>query len=98
MAQPQRQRLGAFGAGPLGDPALIDDLIGLMELPTLSRVAGEAFSMITGLSLAYHNLDGPPPEGYEAGPSESPDDQDVGLDSDEDLPWPIAALVANWWF
>jgi uncharacterized protein (TIGR02270 family) len=68
-----------------------------MEIPAYARVAGEAFSMITGIDLAYEDLEGEPPEGFEAGPSEDPADKDVGADPDEDLAWPDPGKVQQWW-
>jgi uncharacterized protein (TIGR02270 family) len=68
-----------------------------MEIPVLARTAGEAFSMITGIDLAYADLEGECPEGFDAGPTENPEDEDVAMDPDEDLPWPAAQLVADWW-
>lgn len=90
-------RLAAIGAGVVGDPSLVSDLIALMELEEVKRIAGEGFSMITGVDLAYADLDGEPPEGYEAGPSEEPEDEKVDMDPDEDLPWPEPELVRKWW-
>jgi hypothetical protein len=72
-------------------------LIHQMEVPELARVAGEAFAMITGVDLAYQDLDGDWPEGFEAGPTDNPEDVDVDLDPDEDLPWPVPKLVQQWW-
>jgi uncharacterized protein (TIGR02270 family) len=68
-----------------------------MEQKEVARVAGEAFSMITGVDLAYHDLDRDTPEKVEVGPTEKPEDEEVALDPDEDLPWPDAALVAQRW-
>ena len=68
-----------------------------METPAVARVAGEAFSMITGVDLAYEDLEGEWPEGFQAGPTENPEDEDVAMDPDEDLPWPAPDLVARWW-
>jgi uncharacterized protein (TIGR02270 family) len=68
-----------------------------MEIPELARVAGESFTLITGVDLAYQDLEGDWPEGFEAGPSENPEDKDVALDAYEDLPWPDPTLVAAWW-
>ena len=56
-----------------------------MEVPELARVAGEAFTMITGVDIAYEDLEGEWPEDFEAGPTESPEDEDVEMDPDEDL-------------
>jgi uncharacterized protein (TIGR02270 family) len=60
-------------------------------------VAGEAFSMITGVDLKYLDLDRPKPETFEVGPTDNPDDADVAMDQDEDLPWPAPDLVRKWW-
>jgi uncharacterized protein (TIGR02270 family) len=94
---PKMLRLAAIGAGVIGDPELNDDLITLMESEAIARVAGEAFSMITGVDLSYEDLDGDQPEGYKGGPSDNPEDEDVAMDQDEDLPWPVPSLVAQWW-
>lgn len=85
------------GAGIVGDPLYIPSLIKKMTVPELARVAGEAFSMITGMDLAYEDLEGQWPEGVEAGPTENPEDDDVAMDLDEDLPWPDPMLVQAWW-
>jgi uncharacterized protein (TIGR02270 family) len=60
-------------------------------------VAGESFPMITGVDLAYEDLEGERPEGFEAGPTEEPEDEDVEMDPDEDLPWPEPELIKKWW-
>jgi uncharacterized protein (TIGR02270 family) len=94
---PEVLRHAVLGAGIIGDPMYIPWLINLMTVPEVSRVAGEAFSMITGIDLAYDDLDGDWPEGFEAGPTENPEDEDVAMDSDEDLPWPEPSLIQAWW-
>ncbi len=94
---PTLQRHAVAGCGACGDPSYIPALIRQMEVPKLARVAGEAFTMITGVDLAYENLEGEEPEGFAAGPTENPEDEDVALDPDEDLPWPETALVQQWW-
>ena len=68
-----------------------------MATPRLARVAGEAFAMITGAELAYQDLDRPWPEGFTAGPTEDPSDENVEMDADENLPWPDQAKIAVWW-
>ncbi|MEA3548056.1 MAG: TIGR02270 family protein [Thermodesulfobacteriota bacterium] len=90
-------RLAVQGAGVVGDPVSIPWLIEVMEVPELARVAAEAFSMITGVDLAYEDLEGEWPEGFKAGPTEEPEDEDVEMDPDEDLPWPEPELIAEWW-
>ncbi|MFZ1987194.1 MAG: TIGR02270 family protein [Desulfatitalea sp.] len=87
--------VGGFGA--LGDPAAVPLLLEMMQDPDLARAAGESFSMITGVDIAYEDLEGEPPEGFESGPTETPEDEDVALDPDEDLPWPEPDLIKAWW-
>ena len=65
------------------------------------RLAGEAFSRITGADLAWLDLEHKPPEGASdsrfGGPNEDPDDDNVALDEDESLPWPDPERVQGWW-
>ena len=93
----ETQRIALKGAGALGDPVVVPWLIQMMEIPETARVAGEAFSMITGVNIDYDDLEGECPEGYEAGPTESPEDEDVKIDPDEALPWPEPGLISEWW-
>lgn len=97
LKDPKRQRRGVQGIGIVGDPARISELIGYMQIEALSRVAGEAFSMITGADLKYLDLDRTKPEEFEVGPTDNPQDADVAMDQDEDLPWPAPDLVRKWW-
>jgi uncharacterized protein (TIGR02270 family) len=90
-------RLAVQGAGAIGDPAEIPWLIEHMKVPDLARVAGESFTTITGVDLAYDDLETDRPEGFESGPTEDPADENVELDPDENLPWPDPALIQNWW-
>ena len=94
---PDHKRLSVTGYGVTGDPTSVPWLIQMMEVPELARVAGESFTMITGVDIAYEDLEGEWPEGFEAGPTESPEDEDVEMDPDEDLPWPDPDLIADWW-
>jgi uncharacterized protein (TIGR02270 family) len=95
--QPENQRLLITGIGIVGDAQLIPWLIGLMADDKVARLAGESFSMITGLDLAYLDLERRPPEDFEAGPTEDPEDPDVEMDPDESLPWPDQARIQAWW-
>ena len=72
-------------------------LIEQMGNPELARPAGEAFASITGVDVAYEDLEGEWPEGFEAGPTEAPEDENVEMDPDEDLPWPASPLIQGWW-
>jgi uncharacterized protein (TIGR02270 family) len=94
---PKTIRLGVISAGWIGDPVLVPWLVSLMNRPWLARVAAEAFSTITGVDLSQQHIEGKPPKDFAAGPTDNPDDEDVTMDPDEDLPWPEATLVQEWW-
>ena len=90
-------RLAIMAAGHAGDPAAIPWLLDQMKTPALARVAGEAFSMITGADLGSEPLEGKAPEGFEAGPTDDPADPNVDMDADGDLSWPDPPEVEKWW-
>jgi uncharacterized protein (TIGR02270 family) len=90
-------RLGVFAAGCIGDPCLVPWLMECMRNPELSRVAGEAFTMITGADIARDDLEGPTATDFAPGPTEQPEDEGVALDPDENLAWPSAPAVEQWW-
>jgi uncharacterized protein (TIGR02270 family) len=94
---PGCERLAIIAAGAIGDPAAIPWLVDQMTIPPQARVAGEAFTMITGVDIAYEDLEGEWPEGFEAGPTENPEDENVEMDPDENLPWPSPGLIEAWW-
>lgn len=94
---PGRQRDLIRATGVIGDPVYIPWLIERMAEPETARLAGEAFSMITGLDLAYRDLDRKPPRDFESGPNDDPADENVALDEDDNLPWPDPGRVGAWW-
>ena len=96
-SDPANIRLLIQGAGIAGDFHYVPWLIKQMEDLKLNRLAGEAFSLITGLDLAYLDLDRKPPENFESGPNNDPDDPDVSMDADESLPWPDPGKIRAWW-
>jgi uncharacterized protein (TIGR02270 family) len=85
------------GAGIAGDPHYVPWLIKQIGNPKLARLAGESLSFITGLDLAHVDLEGSAPEGGEAGPTESPEDENVAMDPDDGLPWPDPVKIQRWW-
>ena len=85
------------GAGVVGDPFYVPWLIKQMNELKTTRLAGEAFSFITGLDLAYLDLDRKPPEGVDFGPTEDPADDNVAMGPDDDLPWPDPNKIQAWW-
>lgn len=80
-----------------GDVQAIPWLIKQMADDGHARVAGEAFSFLTGADLARLDLERKPPENFESGPNDDPLDDNVALDDDESLPWPDVARVQAWW-
>ncbi|GAA0358988.1 TIGR02270 family protein [Bowmanella denitrificans] len=90
-------RLAIQGMGYSGDPFWLPVILKHMHDLNLARVAGEAFSLITGLDLAYLDMDRDWPEGFESGPNEDPLDDNVELDADLNLPWPDSAKIQEWW-
>jgi uncharacterized protein (TIGR02270 family) len=90
-------RLIVVAVGVLGDPTAMPWLIAQMQEPSLARVAGESFSMITGVDLSEHNLVGSPPADFTGAPTDEPTDEGVELDVDENLPWPDCTKVQRYW-
>jgi uncharacterized protein (TIGR02270 family) len=94
---PARRRSLIRATGILGDPRYVPWLLERMRSAPEARLAGEALSMITGLDLAYLDLDRDAPEDFESGPNDDPRDEDVALDEDGDLPWPDPDRLGAWW-
>jgi uncharacterized protein (TIGR02270 family) len=72
--------------GIFGDPDTVPWLLDQMQDMESARVAGEAFSTITGVDLKYMDLTIDPP-----------DDVDAANEEDSDLRWPDAPAVNQWW-
>jgi uncharacterized protein (TIGR02270 family) len=94
---PGNIRLLIQGAGIAGDPYYVPWLINQMSNLNLTRLAGESFTFITGLDLDFLDLELKPPENFESGPNDDPDDPDVSMDEDESLPWPDPVKIQAWW-
>lgn len=94
---PTNKRLLIQGAGIAGDAQYLPWLIAQMDDDKFARLAGESFSMITGLDLAYLDLERKPPENVEAGPTENAEDENVEMDLDDSLPCPDAVKIQVWW-
>lgn len=95
--EPAQVRTVIQATGILGDPHAVNWLIGKMADPVLARLAGEAFTQITGIGLERHQLLAAAPTDQPQIPNDDPADADVGLDEDENLPWPDANKVAALW-
>ena len=94
---PASIRLLIQGIGTAGDPHYVPWLIQQMQDLKLSRLAGESFSYITGLDLAYLDLERKPPDGVDFGPNDDPNDDNVAMDGDDGLPWPDVEKISSWW-
>lgn len=89
-------RAALVGAGALGDPALVPFLFAHLRDEATARLAAWSVSLIANASLAGE-LGASPPRGFQGGPSDDPDDPDVAMDPDEDLPWPAPEALEAWW-
>jgi uncharacterized protein (TIGR02270 family) len=85
-----------IGTGASGDARYIPWLIARMREVKHGRVAGEAFSTITGVDL-LDRLDRSPPEDFGSDGDEDPDAANVAMDEDDGLPWPDVERVAHSW-
>lgn len=97
MPQAQQRRMVIQAVGLLGNPVSIPWLIQQMHDLPHARVAGEAFSLITGADLALLDLERRDSPDYDAGPDDDPADPNVAMDDDENLPWPDPTLIEAWW-
>lgn len=94
---PEQQRAVVKAVGVLGDPHAVDWLITKTRETALSRLAGEAFTLITGIDLDRDTLSQDAPDDYQPGPNDDTDDDDVAMDEDENLPWPNTRAMGLAW-
>jgi uncharacterized protein (TIGR02270 family) len=97
VQDPRQRRIGIQALGLLGDPVSVPWLIQQMADAPCARVAGEAFSLITGADLALLDLELHVLPDFDAGPNDNPEDPHVLMDPDENLPWPNPQSVDAWW-
>ena len=90
-------RIVIKATGILGDPHAVNWLIGKMADTKLARLAGEAFTQITGIDFSEHSLAAESPADQAQLPNDDAADDDVGLDEDENLDWPDVAKVTALW-
>lgn len=94
---PANQRALIQGAGIAGDPFYIPWLIKQMADAKNSRLAGEAFSFITGVDIAYQKLDAAAPEALTNTPTDKPEELNIEINPDENLPVPDPHKINHWW-
>ncbi|WP_058542379.1 TIGR02270 family protein [Pseudomonas fluorescens] len=97
VQDPRDRRIGIQALGLLGDPVCVPWLIQQMSDLPYARVAGEAFSLITGADLALLDLELQDLPDFDAGPNDNPEDPNVAMDPDENLPWPDPQSTTHWW-
>ncbi|WP_207282255.1 TIGR02270 family protein [Pseudomonas sp. FW300-N2F2] len=97
VQDPRDRRIGLQALGLLGDPVSVPWLIQQMSDPPYARVAGEAFSLISGADLALLDLELQDLPDFDAGPNDNPEDPNVAMDPDENLPWPDPQAIERWW-
>ena len=90
-------RFALAAATALGDPFLLMELAHLLEHESTARMAGEAFCRVTGVVLEDAGLTRPRPESVETTPNDDLADGDVSMALDDDLPWPDADRLRDWW-
>jgi uncharacterized protein (TIGR02270 family) len=94
--RPDLARQCVLATGLLGDPSSVPWLVRRMEIPELARLAGEAFTMITGVDLAFADLDQEPPDGSPSA-TLTGEDELPELDYESNLRWPAPAKILSWW-
>ncbi|ROM83668.1 hypothetical protein BK655_13905 [Pseudomonas brassicacearum] len=97
VQDPRDRRIGIQALGLLGDPVCVPWLIQQMSDLPYARVAGETFSLITGADLALLDLEQQALPDFDAGPNDDPEDPNVAMDPDENLPWPDPQAIERWW-
>ncbi|MDH5571732.1 MAG: hypothetical protein OEY89_08205, partial [Gammaproteobacteria bacterium] len=95
--EPDQLRNVIIATGILGDPHAVDWLLLKMRELNYARVAAESFCMITGADLEKMLMTIDAPEHVDDGPTDDPDDANVSMHDDENLPWPNVELVASYW-
>jgi uncharacterized protein (TIGR02270 family) len=95
--QPDMIRSVIQAVGVLGDPHAVPWLIDKMNNFDTAKIAGEAFSLITGIDLDRYELTIEPPEDIAMVPNDDSEDEDTALDADENLPFPDVGKINHTW-
>jgi uncharacterized protein (TIGR02270 family) len=97
LAKDEKQARSVIKAtGVLGDPHAVNWLISKMAEPKSAKLAGEAFSFITGADLVKHELTTEQPTTYSMLENDDLDEY-VELDEDENLSYPHQQKVLALW-
>ena len=95
--QPEMMRSVIRVIGVLGDPHVVPWLIDKMNNFDTAKIAGEAFSLITGIDIERYELAIEPPDDITVVPNDNSDDDNVDLDEDENLPFPDVSKINHTW-
>ncbi|WP_444993948.1 TIGR02270 family protein [Aliikangiella sp. IMCC44359] len=96
-ANPEQARTVIQATGVLGDPHAVPWLIEKMKLEESARLAGEAFTQITGIDLEQEQLSIETPDNIAVIPNNAPEDDSIEMDADENLAYPDVKKVAQIW-
>jgi len=91
--KPDMIRTVIRATGDLGDPHAVPWLIDKMKNFDTAKIAGEAFTLITGIDLERYKLTIDTPKDITV----VPDNDDIELDDDENLPFPNINKVNHVW-
>lgn len=83
--------------GILGDPHAVNWLISKMQDLSVAKIAGEAFSGITGIDLEELQLVNESKSEESAQNDDDMSDESVEMDEDENLPWPDYEKIKKFW-
>ncbi len=95
--QPEMLRMVIRAVGVLGDPHAVPWLIDKMNNFETAKIAGEAFSLITGIDLDRYELTIKSPADIAMVPNDDSEDADVSMDEDENLPFPDVNKINHTW-
>jgi len=97
--QPEMIRTVIQATGVLGDPHAVPWLIDKMNNFETAKIAGEAFSLITGIDIERYELAIETPDDITMipNPDHEEDDEVVALDDDENLPFPDVSKINHTW-
>ncbi len=90
-------RIQALSIAYSGIVDYIPKLINIMDDINYAQVAGEAFSLLTGVNLIDNDLDDNAPKGEEPSGAEKRKMDSQYRDYEEDLPWPNVEKIWQWW-
>lgn len=100
LKTPELQSRTLWALGFSGRVVAMEACLALTENASVARLAGEAFSAMTGLRLEgpYCLPPGEWPEGAPPAPEESEEPgADLTRHPEDDLPWPEVTAVRAWW-